>query len=343
MMPKTEKTVGLNQLVSVGLPLAISFFALWLVFRKLDFQALLSAFGQLSFGSVTLIVLCFLAGLLLRGITCWIIYDSKFSYADVFWAMNLGYLLNSIVPLRLGEFGRAAFLSEKNSKNTSYMEVLAGIVAERILDLLVGFCFLIACLLFLIDNVLLNRIAWVGLAGLAISIILIILAAQNKEKTLSWLKTKFNSNLAQQKLIPAFNQLLIGFEVFLDPRRFLLAFVILAISWSFSMVEYMILQNVILSAWQWWWPMLVIPASAFVNALPAAPSGLGIYEAGSVGAYALVGVAKAPALAMSLVVHAVQIFIPAVFGVIALFLSGESLGSLTQKATNFRQKRREQV
>ena len=90
-MPKTERTVGLNQLVSVGLPLAISFFALWLVFRKLDFQALLSAFGQLSFGSVTLIVLCFLAGLLLRGITCWIIYDSKFSYADVFWAMNLGY------------------------------------------------------------------------------------------------------------------------------------------------------------------------------------------------------------------------------------------------------------
>jgi len=46
---------------------------------------------------------------------------------------------------------------------------------------------------------------------------------------------------------------------------------------------------------------------------------------------------------MSLVVHAVQIFIPAVFGVIALFLSGESLGSLTQKATNFRQNKREQV
>lgn len=339
-MPKTEKTVGLNQSVSVGLPLAISVFAFWLVFRKLDFQALFNAFGQLSFGSVTLIILCFLVGLFLRGITCWIIYDSKFNYADVFWSMNLGYLLNSIVPLRLGEFGRAAFLSEKNHNNSSYMEVLAGIVAERILDLLVGFSFLIGCLLFLIDNEVLNTIAWIGFSGLVLSVGLIILAAKNKEKALAWLKKKFKSNLFQHKLIPAFDQLLIGFEVFLNPRRFLLAFWILAISWSFSMLEYMILQNAILSNSEAWWPMLVIPASAFVNALPAAPGGLGIYEAGSVGAYALVGVAKAPALAMSLVVHAVQIIIPAIFGVIALFLSGESLGSLIQKAMNYRQEKR---
>ena len=342
-MPKTEKTVGLNQFISVGIAIGISVFAFWLVLRKLDFQALLSAFQRLSFGSVTLIVLCFLTGLLLRGIACWIIYDSKISFADVFWAMNLGYLLNSIVPLRLGEFGRAAFLTEKNREKVSYMEVLAGILAERILDLLVGFSFLIVCLWFLIDNEMLNKIAWIGFAGMAFSIILIILAAKNKEKVLSWLKAKFKSNLAQQKLIPAFDQLLIGFEVFLNPRRFLLAFLIMAISWSFSMVEYLILQNAILSASEWWWPILVIPASAFVNALPAAPSGLGIYEAGSVGAYALVGVSKAPALAMSLVVHAVQIITPSIFGVIALFLSGESLGSLIQKAMSFRREKRRSI
>lgn len=85
--------------------------------------------------------------------------------------------------------------------------------------------------------------------------------------------------------------------------------------------------------------MLVIPASAFVNALPAAPGGLGVYEAGAVGSYALVGIDKAPALAMALVVHSVQIIIPAILGVIALVISGQSLEALLGKASQFRQKK----
>ena len=89
------------------------------------------------------------------------------------------------------------------------------------------------------------------------------------------------------------------------------------------------------------WPMLVIPASAFVNALPAAPGGLGVFEAGAVGAFALVGVDKAPALAMALVVHAVQILIPAVLGVIGLFVTGESFRSLIDKAMAFRKRKNE--
>lgn len=84
--------------------------------------------------------------------------------------------------------------------------------------------------------------------------------------------------------------------------------------------------------------MLVNTASAFINALPSAPGGLGVFEAGTVGAYALVGVDKAPALAIALVVHSVQILIPAILGVIALILSGHSLGSLIEKATRIRQK-----
>ena len=45
--------------------------------------------------------------------------------------------------------------------------------------------------------------------------------------------------------------------------------------------------------------MVITPASAFVNALPAAPAGLGVFEAGAVAAYSLVGVGKADALAMA--------------------------------------------
>jgi len=98
------------------------------------------------------------------------------------------------------------------------------------------------------------------------------------------------------------------------------------------MVEFGILQGAIMDYSQWWWPLLITPASAFVNALPAAPAGLGVFEAGAVAAYSLVGVGKADALAMALVVHAVQVIIPVFLGMIGIYVMGENLGTLVRSA-----------
>lgn len=262
------------------------------------------------------------------------------SFMSTFWGMNLGYLLNNIMPLRLGEFGRAAFISENEKGKIGFFEVLAAVVAERLLDLLVGFSFLIFCLLFLVKDDSLKQLAAVGTVVLVIAIIFIFYATRNQAKVISWLHGIFpNSKFMQEKIVPAIEKLLNGFQFFVKPGRFILSFGILAFSWTFSMFEYGLLQNIMLPTSEWWWPVLVIPASAFANALPAAPAGLGVYEAGAVGAYALVGVAKAPALAMALITHAVQIIIPSLLGVVALMLSSQSLGSLINRATNLRQKK----
>lgn len=342
-MPDSATKSGFSRYLKVGIPLLISALAIWLVIRKLDFKAVGDAFSQLSSGSILLIVLCFLVGLLLRSVTCYIILGGKLSYSHVFWGMNLGYLLNTIVPLRLGEFGRAAFLTERSDHKVGYLEVLASILAERILDLLVGFSFLLFCLLFLIENESLNQIAVIGIFLLAILIGLIFYTTRNRKRVVLWLNDHFSkSEFLTRKVNPRVEQLLNGFEYFTRPGRFLSAFFILAISWSFSMIEYGILQRAILPNPEWWWPMLVNTASAFLNALPSAPGGLGVFEAGTVGAYALVGIGKEPALAIALVVHSVQIVIPAMLGVIALLLSGQTLGALIDKATKIQQKEERQ-
>lgn len=341
-MPNPQKDKKSSRTLQVALAIVVSLVAIWLVFRKLDFQAMLNAYRQLSIGSVLLVILCFSAGLVLRGLTCKMILGPKFSYADAFWAMNIGYLLHSIMPLRLGEFGRAAVLVGQSKRSATYMEVLASIVAERFLDLLVGFIFLLASLLLFIENATLKNIAWWGFIVLSLGLVLIIFMAKYKERISLWLNNRFSkSPFMIQKGIPSLNNLLSGFQFFLRPARLIPAFLILVLSWSFSMVEFNILQTSTLETTEWWWPMLVIPASAFVNALPAAPGGLGVFEAGAVGAFALVGVDKAPALAMALVVHAAQILIPAVLGVIGLFITGESFRSLIEKAMAFRKRKNE--
>lgn len=339
-MPDPQVKPGPSRFVKIGVPVLISALAIWLVTRQLDFQAVGDAFGQLSVGSIVLILICFSVGLVLRGLTCLIILGGKISFMNTFWGMNLGYLLNTVIPLRLGEFGRAAFLAKRGSQRLSYLEALASIVAERILDLLVGFSFLVFCLFFLIQNEALKKIAWIGILLLALVIAFIFYATRNKEQVVLWLRGRFNqSKLMVNKVIPALEQLLTGFQFFIKPERFALAYLILAVSWSFSMIEFFILQSAILQTSEWWWPMVVIPASAFVNALPAAPGGLGVFEAGTVGAYALVGVDKAPALAMALVVHLVQIVIPAALGAIALLKTGQSLSSMVEKAVTIQHRK----
>jgi uncharacterized protein (TIRG00374 family) len=334
-MPDPQVKTGASRFVKIGVPLLVSALALWLVMRQLDFQAVGDAFRQLSVGSMALIMVCFLVGLVLRGLTCWIILGGKISFLNTFWAMNLGYLLNTVIPLRLGEFGRAAFLAKRGNQRVSYLEAFASIVAERILDLLVGFSFLVFSLFFLIQNDALKKVTWIGILILVLVIVFIFYATRNKDQVVLWLRGRFNqSKLMVNKAIPALEQLLIGFQFFVKPGRFALAYLILAISWSFSMIEFLILQRAILQTSERWWPMVVIPASAFVNALPSAPAGLGVFEAGTVGAYALVGVDKAPALAMALVVHLVQIVIPAILGVIALLKTGQSLSSMVDMAAN---------
>lgn len=339
-MAEAEKQKGTNKLVSIGLPLLITAVAVWLVLRQINYQDLGNAFKQVSVSSLLLIVLFYTLGSVLRAVACWIILGGRVSFMDTFWGMNLGYLLNSIMPLRLGEFGRAAFISENEKGKIGFFEVLSAVVAERLLDLLVGFSFLIVCLLFLVEDDSLNQLTWIGTVVLVIAIAFIFYATKNETKVLSWLRGIFpNSKFMQEKIVPTIEKLLNGFQFFVKPGRFVLSFVILAFSWTFSMLEYGLLQNIMLPASEWWWPVLVIPASAFANALPAAPGGLGVYEAGAVGAYALVGVEKAPALAMALITHAVQIIIPSILGAIALMLSSQSLGSLINRATQLKQKK----
>ena len=339
-MPVHSEDSNANRWLHIGVSGLLSAVAIWFVLRKLDFQALVEAIRHLDALSIILIVTCFTIGLLLRGITCRIILGKKFTFADAFWAMNIGYLLNTIFPLRLGELGRAAVLVERTAGKSSFLESLAAIAAERFLDLLIGFSYLLFAIVFFIHNQTLKQIAVIGFFGLGFGLILIVFLAKKREQVLEWRSHRFSrSESFRQKLLPAASNLLEGFRFFLQPARLALAFVILALSWFLSMLEFNLLQRAILSQSEFWWPILVIPASAFTNALPAAPGGLGVFEAGSVGAYALVGVEKPAALAMALVVHAVQIIIPAILGMIALFISGQSLSVLIGKALSFRRRK----
>ncbi len=330
-MTEASKGFRAGDFVRVAVPLLISGLAIWLLVRQIDLQAFLAAVRSLTPLAIVLIVACFTVGLLVRGLVCWLILGKEFTFSAAFWAMNVGYMLNSFLPLRLGEVGRAVLLVRHGKGKHNYPEVFAAIVTERMMDLMIGSLFFLATLPLMIGESNLKRVVFITAIALLIGSVIIFVSARRRESLIFWLENRFGSKkLVKDRILPALNKLLTGFQIFLKPKLFFTAFILLAISWAMTMVEFTILQDAILDHSQWWWPLLITPASAFVNALPAAPAGLGVFEAGAVAAYSLVGVGKADALAMALVVHAVQVIIPVFVGMIGIYVMGENLGTLVR-------------
>ncbi len=332
-MAEASKGSRAGDTMRVAVALLVSGLAIWLLVRQIDLQAFLAALRSLTPLALVLIVACFTVGLFVRGLVCWLILGKEFTFSAAFWAMNVGYLLNSILPLRLGEVGRAVLLVRHGKGRHNYPEVFAAIVTERMMDLMIGSLFFLATLPLMVGESNLKRVVIITAVVLLLASVVIFISARRRKSLMSWLESRFGSKkLIKDNVLPAIDKLLTGFQIFLKPRLFFTAFFLLAISWAMSMVEFTILQNAILDHSEWWWPALITPASAFVNALPAAPAGLGVFEAGAVAAYSLVGVGKADALAMALVVHAVQVIIPVFVGMVGIYVMGENLGTLVRSA-----------
>ena len=136
----------------------------------------------------------------------------------------------------------------------------------------------------------------------------------------------------QNKLLPWLNDLLKGFDVFLQPGKLALAGFLLLLSWFAAFMELYMLQTELMTGAQWWWPFVVLTAGVFVNALPSAPSGIGVYEFGVVWAYTMLGADAAEGLAIALVMHVYQFVIPSVLGLIGIYALGENLSNLVTQA-----------
>lgn len=333
----------IGRVLRIAVPLLISALAIWWVGRKLNFAELWGTLKTMRLGLLLINLLVFIAGLVFRALSFSVILGKNFSHMASFHGMNAGYFLSNILPFRLGEFGRTALLVAHSKGKSSFMEVFAGVVTERVLDMIIGLVMIIAGLSFVSGRFLPMWVMWLALALFLAMVVLAALGAKHKERVMAYLWGRYNERkLAREKLLPWLDNFLKGFEVFLEPKRVVLAIVLLFVSWLFAILQVYLLQNEFMPGAQWWWPFLVVPASTFIMALPSLPGGIGVYEVGFERAYALVGAQAEPAVAIALVMHVFQLIVPSILGVIGVYALGENIGKLVSKA-NFARKNVDQA
>jgi hypothetical protein len=176
-MPQQDKERRPALFLRWLLPLLVTAAAVYFLGRQIDFSQVGKAFTQISAANLLLVLALFGLSLILRVICWFFLLEGKFSFSEAFFGMNAGYLLNNVLPFKLGEFGRAALLAGRGK--SGFLQVFASIVTERVLDFFLAAFFFLISLPLVVTNTSVKTLAVVILALTVLGMLAAALAARN--------------------------------------------------------------------------------------------------------------------------------------------------------------------
>ena len=306
--------------------IAISLVALILVFTIVDFQDVVFALSQAEYKYLLIGIPVYLLGYVFRALGWGVLLNNEVDFKNVFLTMQAGYLLNNVLPFRLGELGRAFILGRKN---LGFWRVFSTIIIERAFDMILAAGLLLGTIPFALRSDQSRDVAYLvaGIVLIGLGCLHLLARYQNwainlYEKFSS--KWQFVSRFGIERLQGFFQ----GLSVLTDFLKFFRVLVWMILSWSAAILyQYVVLLAFVPKA-QVLWAAFGLATVSLGVALPSSPSYIGIIEAAWVGSLALFEVPYASALAYALTVHLLHILISLVFGTYALSREGESFGQI---------------
>src|SRR5260221_5913355 len=109
-----------------------------LLFSLIDLHGLLDKLSHADLRFVLLAMACTAASCFFRAVRWQAILGREISFRNIFHTENISYLLNSLLPLRVGEAARIVMICRsKNQRAITPLEALSTVVLCRVLDTLI--------------------------------------------------------------------------------------------------------------------------------------------------------------------------------------------------------------
>ena len=318
-------------IISVLLIAAILYFV--------DLRDMLDEIRHSNFGLLAIVFAIGFVWMAIRAIVWRTLLRNRASYADVFWTIGEGYLLNNFLPFRLGEIGRAFLLSRKS--DMQFMEILPTIVIERAMDLGYSAIILLAALPFVVGagGAAAGRIGViVGIIVLIGFIILYLLARYNQ-----WALELFHKFSARWPTLQSaggsfLDSFFVGLGVLNDGWLFIRFLFWMTVNWGVAIVSYYLIIRAFFPQAQVVWGMFGLGAAAFGGAIPSLPGAVGTFEGAFGGAITLLTGNESTALAVALTGRLYNYVNSGVIGGIGLLREGQTLSGIYEQLKNVRLK-----
>jgi uncharacterized membrane protein YbhN (UPF0104 family) len=311
---------------------AISVLALVIAFWGIQPSRFVSVLRQTNYLLLIPSALLLGMGLLARGRSWHVLLGSAIPYRRAFDALNEGYLLNNVLPLRLGELARAYLVSQGGDISAS--GALATIVVERLIDIVVSLAGLLGALPFMVSpDWALDVAVGVGLALIGVVVVLALMLFK-RDAVLSLLRRLPARGLwgigdAADRFLGAIDSLKS------HPIRLFKATFWSMIAWMTNWLMIWLLLAAFGEVASAVVPFFTSGVVAFGAAVPSSPGAIGVYELSAVAALSVFGYSREISVGVAILAHGLVLALPSILGAIALARDGHTLSGLASRAQSF--------
>ena len=289
---------------SFYLGIFLSSLLLFFSFKNFDSIKFLDAIENVNVISLLLASLLLMIVIYLRAIRWkYLIQDNEISHNNLYRGQLIGYFINNIFPLRIGEIAKSYYIG--NKYNLSKSVIFGTVVLERIFDF-IGLIFLLLLLcnsnfIFdITDKFFYSLITIVVLSLLGILFLYIF-------------KTQVFKNFVRKKINSLFLNIIEGYSN-LKIRSFIPVISLTIFIWIIYILEVFLVQSAFdlgLSINQ---TIFILFISSIAMILPAVPGNFGTFEGSVIGVLSIFGITDN--FGFSFMLHLVS-FIPyTIFGFI---------------------------
>lgn len=340
----------------------VSVAALYLAFRQVPFSDLVDYLKSIRYFWVIPTVVLSLTGFVLRVIRWQLILKSSkhVKFWQAFHPLMIGFMLNCILPGRVGEVARPVILFQK--EQVPFSTGLATVAAERAFDALT----LLLFFSWMLTRVQIDPDLTIHFAGYVLNKALLMSAAKGitrlsillvagmifvaLESTRNWLNRlflaapelfAFAGKAFQDWLYEHVSLVLVrftltfskGFQLLKEPWKMAGCFSLSLLIWGLNVLSYYTMTRgapgVHLDFAQLSVVMVIV--CLFIS-IPSAPGFWGVWEAGGVFALAIFGVSTKDAAGFTLANHAIQMLPVILVGIGSAFVTGVDIWQTSRQA-----------
>ncbi len=320
----------------VWLGIIVSLISLVAIFFFVRPQEVLTALQATHFGYLIFTALGIVAFLVVRAIRWRYMLNNDAPWATVFHVQNVGYLLSSILPLRIGDVARAVLIGSVPPITIS--RGISTMVVERVLDML----FIIALLPFALSGVetipewMRAGAQAMGTAAIA-GILGLIIAANQQERAvrLVHLILEYIPFLNTDAWTARADSFLSGLDSLTNLKDAIWLILLTILTWLPIIFAYYatllavnLEPNLVMAAF-------VVCAAALSVALPSSPGQIGVFHAGVIAALQVWGQPEAQAASFAFLYHAINMAIMIGFGIVGIFATGSTFRQVVASTQEF--------
>ncbi len=346
-----NRNLGFSLLIGTSISLAALYFA----FRNIPFSDLLTYLLAINYLWIipTIVVIFIVFSLRAVRWSYILASDHSVGFWQAYHPLMIGFMVNCILPGRIGEIVRPIVLNRKQMIPVS--TGLATVVVERFFDLIVLLLLFVVISAYVrigpetsmnfgghhIDRSILLTVfrGMLQLSGLLIGGLFVVSFSKTRQilkravlaapGLLPFVQTKTKSRIIAKictPLVGVIDNIASGMALIKEPKRIVVCFLYSVAVWFFNALSFYIFSigcpQINLTIIEMTAVMVII---CIAIALPSVPGYWGLWEAGGIFAMLLFGVAEKDAAGFTLVNHVVQITPVVILGLVSAWVSGVSI------------------